>query len=430
MDDAQTEFGAGPSGDAEASAGPIVRAWLAAIAPLIPGENPELFGPGGALETCGHAALRLVTASLEMQNLDSLQADGPELHALAEALSSKRVPPGEGQPGAPSLLARAAIPWGTLSLPRADAFRALQALSTLIESDFRERCVACSQIDQAQVAIAALGAASAELRTVMLEGVIAADREEAIVTQHLAGRFLANASHELRTPLTAVLGFSELLMEETYGPVTAEQRTAIGHIEASAHNLLEIVNNLLDLLQIRAGKLQVHPRPVDIKPLLEYICSILAPLARRKDVDFSCDLPELLGMFNVDEKIVRHIVYHLLASALRSTPSRGEVRLSAERAGGSLVLIASDTALHLPPEALANMAGPFPLLENSPVRGYEGWEIGLPLVRRYVELHGGTLTTESQVDSGTIFRIELLESAPTCGGQTSTGTSRPSAADS
>lgn len=230
---------------------------------------------------------------------------------------------------------------------------------------------------------------------------------EAALTQHLAGRFLANASHELRTTLTAILGFSELLLEDTYGPLNDPQRTALGHIEESAHNLLEVVNNLLDLLHIRAGNLVLRYRMVDIVGVLQSLHSVLSPLSLRQGVRFRLELAEGLGQVETDEKIVRHIIYHLLASGLRSTPAGGEVVLSAERSAESLLIRTHDTALHLPPEAVANMMAPFPLLENSQARGYEGWEIGLPLVHRYAELLQGTMELESLPERGTTFTIKL-----------------------
>jgi signal transduction histidine kinase len=230
---------------------------------------------------------------------------------------------------------------------------------------------------------------------------------EAALTQHLAGRFLANASHDLRTPLTAILGFSELLLEDTYGPLNEAQRTALAHVEESAQTLLEVVNNLLDLLHIRAGNLVLRYRTVEIAAILQSLHSVLSPLSARRNVGFRLQLAENLGQVETDEKIVRHIVYHLLASGLRSTPAGGEVVLSAERTGEALLIRTHDTALHLPPEAIANMMPPFPLLENSPTRGYEGWEIGLPLVHRYVELLQGTMELESLPERGTTFTIQL-----------------------
>lgn len=254
---------------------------------------------------------------------------------------------------------------------------------------------------------AAVLACAAEHRIAQSEQELARLREESIITQHLAGRFLANASHELRTPLTAVLGFAELLLEETYGPLTGQQVVAIGHIENSAQNLLEIVNNLLDLLHIRAGKLTMHYRTVGISRLLNDLYTILLPLAQRKGVRFEIGVPDDAGVMEADDNIVRHIVYHLLSSALRATPEEGLVTLSAHRTETAMVIEVRDTALHLPPEAIANMMESFPRLENSPARGYEGWEVGLPLVRRYVELHQGELVMHSLPQTGTIFAVHL-----------------------
>ena len=241
---------------------------------------------------------------------------------------------------------------------------------------------------------------------------VARQRDDAMAAQHLAGRFLANASHEIRTPLTAVLGFSELLLEETYGDLNAEQRTAIGHIENSAQNLLEIVNNLLDLMQFRAGKLELQYRRVAMEPVLHNVFNILVPLSKRRKVRFRQELPDDLGYIEADEGIVRHIVYHLLESALRATPEDGEVVLRAERSEGCLTIVTYDTALHFPPEAVENMNDAYPILENSPARGYDGWEIGLPLVRRYVDLHSGSMTIESSLDRGTTIRVQLPTHRP------------------
>jgi signal transduction histidine kinase len=253
----------------------------------------------------------------------------------------------------------------------------------------------------------AFAALAADRRITRMEQDLAAHQEEAVVTQHLAGRFLANASHELRTPLTAVLGFAELLQEENYGSLNPEQATAVGHIENSAQNLLEIVNNLLDLLNIRAGKLTLQYRPINLMSLLEHLYMILIPLAGRKSVQFEIGRGADLGMMEADENIVRHIVYYLLSSALRATPAGGRVTLRAWRDTDNAVIEVQDTALHLPPEAVANMADPFPRLENSPARGYEGWEVGLPLVHRYVDLHHGSLKFESLPTQGTVFRVTL-----------------------
>jgi signal transduction histidine kinase len=137
------------------------------------------------------------------------------------------------------------------------------------------------------------------------------------------------------------------------------------------------------------------------------VYELLSSLAERRNLIFTIDVPHDLGAMNMDENIVRHIVYHLLSSALRSTPSGGSVSLSAERTSTRVTIITTDTALKLPQEAIDNMLGTVPLLENSPVRGYEGWEVGLALVRRYVELHEGTMEIDNGEAEGTVFRVTL-----------------------
>lgn len=261
-------------------------------------------------------------------------------------------------------------------------------------------------------ALEALAARVADIEIGHLEQQIASHQEQTLATQHLAERFLGNASHELRTPLTAIMGFAELLLEEVYGELTPQQAERVSNIENSAQNLNEIISNMLDLLHIRAGKLTLQYRPVDVAAMLQHLFEILMPLAGRKNVTFDIELAADIGTVEMAENIVRHVVYHLLSSALRATPAGGEVTLSARRSVPWLILEARDTALHLPPEAIDNMLSPFPRLENLPTRGYEGWEVGLPLVRRYVELHRGELRLVSLPDKGTVFTVLLPLTRP------------------
>ncbi len=298
------------------------------------------------------------------------------------------------------LWAEMPVSWADLRLMWAQLMDDIILVSQEIGSPF-------DNYEKAEIWLNLLTSAVADIRVEHMETQLAERGDETLFSQHLAGRFLANASHEIRTPLTAVLGFSELLMEKTYGELNSEQLTALGHIENSAQNLLEIINNLLDLLHIRAGKLVQQYRSQDCTPLLSDIYKILLPLANRKSVEFTINLANNLGIIETDESIFRHIVYHLLASTLRATPARGNVSISAKRINDEIIITTHDTALHLPPETLPNMMMPYPLLENVPARGYEGWEVGLPLVMRYIELLQGTMKIESVPGEGTQFFITL-----------------------
>lgn len=297
--------------------------------------------------------------------------------------------------------------WVGLSVSLIDMRTVLECLNIQILATLEKENADAETLTAFNGIVSHLICAAAALRAQRTEHELDAQREEIIATQHLATRFLGNASHELRTPLTAILGFAELLLEAHYGEMPPVQQTALSHIDNSAKNLLEIINNLLDLLHIRTGKLKPHYRSIPLAALLENLYQILLPLSQRKEVTFDLDVNEDIGAIEADENIVRHIVYHVLASSLRATPKGGQVRLSARRDTNQVCIMMEDTALHLPAEALANMMNPFPRLENSPLRGYEGWEVGLPLVMRYVALHGGSLELKSLPETGTVFFVYL-----------------------
>jgi signal transduction histidine kinase len=349
-------------------------------------------------------------SSLWHLSRDLFARDGVVTHEVTEMIEALRASHAGREAGTvvgEEVRSQCARSLAALPLAWTDIRVLLTLLNASIQQALAERGADVEALALNSGYLAAIGGEAADLRVQTLEMELSSRREEEVVTQHLAGRFLANASHELRTPLTAVLGFAELLKDESYGPLSEEQATAVGHIENSAQNLLEIVNNLLDLLHIRAGKLTLRYRLLDVNVVLTDLYQILLPLAQRKHVQFNLVLADELGQMEADENIVRHIVYRLLSSALRATPGGGQVELRAWRDAQAIHIEAQDTALHLPPDAIANMLEPFPRLEDAPSRGYEGWEVGLPLVRRYVDLHNGMLDLHSLPTQGTVFHVSL-----------------------
>lgn len=420
----------------------VLKRWQASASARWKHIDPPLLAPNGAIWQAMQSVLRVLNAA--QVNLS------PPLSQEAVAVSSASpypLPPADLQPGkavppdtmldalrdalhsCAATLADLPVAWADLrqllhllaaelrgALEQMPASSPLSAQNTKGQNpELQETADASASgldINLYEAGLEALAGEVADIRVAQLEQQVAQHQEQTFATQHLAERFLGNASHELRTPLTAILGFAELLLEGTYGDLNPGQITTVGHIENSAQNLNEIVSNMLDLLHIRAGKLNLQYKPVDVTAMLEHLYGILMPLAGRKNVQFHMELPPDLGAVELDENIVRHIVYHLLSSALRATPSGGDVLLIARRQPPSLILEAHDTALHLPPDAVANMLDPFPRLENSPTRGYEGWEVGLPLVRRYVDLHRGELRLESLPEKGTVFYVTLPLNRP------------------
>jgi len=398
----------------------IVARWLAEAQTRLWHLDKLLFTRKGVAAQCATGTLGCFLTFFE--GAEALSAVSPEGAApVSEMPPAAAIPsPDAPMPPAPdpgvfaqfAALQNCGELWCDLPICAADLRSLLELLATEIQAGLRRRGADELTLTHHLSLFCLVMADAAMRRDVRAEQELAVYREEMLVAQHLASRFLGNASHELRTPLTAVLGFAELLQEDTYGDLNSEQQIAVGHIENSARNLLEIVNNLLDLLHIRAGKLTLRYHRLVVGTQLQELYKILSPLADRKKVTFELELADNLEPVEADENILRHIVYHLLSSSLRATPAGGAVRMRAEQIGNNLVLTTEDTAVHLPPEAVANMAAPFPRIENSPARGFEGWEVGLPLVRRYVDLHGGTLDIESQPKSGTVFRITLPMSQP------------------
>ena len=399
----------------------ILTQWLAAAQSRLWHLDKTLFTKKGEAAQCASETLAcFLTFYQEEQPKLVAARDGsappaspPSAHELTAS-----PPPSETPPLVANGLERFAAlqdcgePWCELPVSSADLRVMLELLATEIRRGLALRGADGDTQDYHLGLFSMVAADAAMRRESRAEQELAIYREEMLVAQHLANRFLGNASHELRTPLTAVIGFAELMQENTYGDLNAEQQTAIGHIENSARNLLEIVNNLLDLLHIRAGKLTLRYHRLVVTNHLQELYKILTPLAQRKKVSFELELADNLGTVEADENILRHIVYHLLSSSLRATPAGGGVRLRAEEVGPNLLLTTEDTAVHLPPEAMANMVAPFARIENSPARGFEGWEVGLPLVRRYIDLHGGTLDIESLPENGTVFRITLPLTQP------------------
>lgn len=233
--------------------------------------------------------------------------------------------------------------------------------------------------------------------------------EKSLVTKHLTGRFLANVSHDLRTPLTAVLGFTELLQEDTYGPLNQAQRQAIDHIVNSGQNLLETINNLIDLFQLREGQLKPVMRPCGIYSLITELTQITAPLAQRHNINIATEIDPDIPVIIVDETILRHIVYNLLTTLIRASPGGGTVVIMATTTSSTFTLRITENSLMLPSGAGLQLLDAYNRRENEPLVGSEGWGTGLSLVQRYVEVHLGQMQI-SPVDGG---GVEFVVTLPT-----------------
>ncbi len=230
---------------------------------------------------------------------------------------------------------------------------------------------------------------------------------ELLRANNLKSEFLANMSHELRTPLNAVIGFSELLLDPGYGPLTGNQREYVADILSSGRHLLELINDILDLSKIEAGKMRLALDEFDLPQAVEEAMMTLRVDASRKEIAMEARLNPDLSLVVADRGKVKQILTNLLSNAVKFTPAGGRVALSAAREGDLLRVSVEDTGIGIRPEDQEKIFAAFIQVDGSYARKYQGTGLGLTLVKRFVELHGGTISVSSRVGEGSIFTFLL-----------------------
>ena len=252
----------------------------------------------------------------------------------------------------------------------------------------------------------------------------------------MKSEFLANMSHELRTPLNAILGFSELLRDGMLGDMTDQQRGFIGNIFNSGKHLLSLINDILDLSKVEAGKMLLDLEPVQVSSLFENSLSVVKGKAATRHIRLDMDVAKNLGSILTDARKVKQIVYNLLSNAVKFTIDGGHVTLRAGRVpraevgqiSGSrtgrtfpladnefaqfLEISVTDSGIGISPKELAQLFKPFSQIDSSLARKFEGTGLGLAMVKLLAELHGGTVAVESKVGEGSCFTVWLPLRAP------------------
>ncbi|MCP4691991.1 MAG: PAS domain S-box protein, partial [Desulfobacterales bacterium] len=238
--------------------------------------------------------------------------------------------------------------------------------------------------------------------------------------------FLANMSHELRTPLNHIIGFTELVVDKVYGELNETQEEYLNDVLTSGRHLLSLINDILDLSKVEAGKLAFKPTAVDLKTVLENSLTMIREKARMRGIALSIDLEEFPAPVALDERKLKQILYNLLSNAVKFTPRGGRIGLMARsvpaderralpggrgvaRETGDLIEISvTDDGIGLKEEDLERIFGAFEQVENSKSRKFEGTGLGLSLTRRLVELHRGRIWAESEGEGkGSAFRIVI-----------------------
>jgi PAS domain S-box-containing protein len=235
-------------------------------------------------------------------------------------------------------------------------------------------------------------------------------KEEAERTSRFKDQFLSTMSHELRTPLNAVLGFSELLEDERYGPLNERQRRYLNHIQNGGRHLLTLINDILDLSKIEAGRVEMFIGDVPLRQIFHEVLAGLRPLADKKSHVLSAPDDTSL-VVRADPTRLRQVLTNLLANAVKFTPAGGRIELSARAENGAARIEVRDNGPGIPVEEQRRIFEAFHRLRNSG-QSAEGTGLGLAITQRLVELQGGQLSVESQPGQGSCFYFTVPVAAP------------------
>jgi two-component system, NtrC family, sensor kinase len=224
---------------------------------------------------------------------------------------------------------------------------------------------------------------------------------------HHKSEFLANMSHELRTPLNAILGFSEVLAERMFGEVNDKQAEYLQDILSSGRHLLSLINDILDLAKVEAGRLELELGRFHLPTALDNALTLVRGRAMRHGITLTQTVEKRLGDIVADERKVKQILVNLLSNAVKFTPEGGRVGLSATAADGVIIIAVSDTGIGIAPEDQAAIFEEFRQVGRDDAHTQEGTGLGLTLAKKFVELHGGRIWVQSQVGQGSTFSFTL-----------------------
>lgn len=236
-------------------------------------------------------------------------------------------------------------------------------------------------------------------------------KEQADAANHAKSSFLANMSHELRTPLNAIIGFSELMLNETFGPLANDKyQEYMNDVLLSARHLLEIINEVLDMSKIEAGRLDLDEESVNLSGLIESVMRMMASRAFSGGIELGDEVEEGLPSIYVDSRLIRQVLINLISNSLKFCEHGGHIFVKAEKDdSGAVVVTVSDDGAGIPKDRLKEALEPFGQVKDSALaaKNEQGTGLGLPLAKAMMELHGGELFLKSDEGMGTIVELHF-----------------------
>jgi two-component system, cell cycle sensor histidine kinase PleC len=235
----------------------------------------------------------------------------------------------------------------------------------------------------------------------------ASEKTRAESANRSKSEFLANMSHELRTPLNAVIGFSEIMSQEMFGPLgAAKYNEYASDIGKSGQFLLDVINDILDMSKIEAGRVELEPANVDLRSVMDDVLRLVAPRAAEGKIALGLELEKDLNVF-ADRRAIKQVLINLISNAIKFTPEGGSVTVKIKALPETVSVQIIDTGIGIPQRDIQKLGRPFEQVENQFTKSKSGSGLGLAISKSLVDLHGGTLKITSKVGQGTTVHVEL-----------------------
>lgn len=240
-----------------------------------------------------------------------------------------------------------------------------------------------------------------------IEGKLKIARDASENASREKSEFLVNISHELRTPLNSILGFADLLYQEDLGKLTEDQRESIQIISESGNILLNLINDILDISKIEAGKVKLEISKFNLNEIINTVCALLKEKLNSKNQELNCEFSRNLTTVIADEQRIKQILLNLIGNAIKFTPRNGKVEITTRISGNNFLVEVSDTGIGISEENIKILFKKFSRLENSKIKAIEGTGIGLYFSKLLVNLHRGDIWVSSKVKKGSKFSFSI-----------------------